>query len=130
MIYGIMAPQAQSKSVAKQDTRHAGDCKHWVKKSIRNCLIPAYFGGEIAGIYSYTEAVCCSWTGCYSAIGGTGHLLFKESTMKKFAIGGLLVVLAIFCGSAVWAQSVTAGDIRKGHGNQYGQWRLPCDFGE
>ena len=31
--------------------------------------------------------------------------------MKKFAIGGLLVVLAIFCGSAVWAQSVTAGDI-------------------
>jgi len=32
--------------------------------------------------------------------------------MKKFAIGGLLVVLAIFCGSAVWAQSVTAGDIR------------------
>ena len=32
--------------------------------------------------------------------------------MKKLAIGGLLVVLMMFCGSAVWAQSVTAGDIR------------------
>ena len=31
-----------------------------LKSRIRGCLPPAYFGGKIAGIYSYTKVVCCS----------------------------------------------------------------------